>query len=116
MLYLDVLYLEFVIAGAGLIDQMNSKKQELLKYDIIKELKWFVCCNGPWVRFFGKCIHGRNLGFDVSVRPCIHTFGMEVLRQDSLWGRECSDNFSWREIASQRCIWQPGPRFSGGKS
>ena len=26
---------------------------------------------------------------------------------DSIWARECSGNFPWREIAWQRCIWQP---------
>ena len=33
--------------------------------------------------------------------------GMEVGRQDSLWGPDCSGNFPWREIAWQPCIWQP---------
>ena len=35
-----------------------------------------------------------------------------VGRQDNLWGRECSGNFRWREIAWQLCI--GNPRFSGG--
>ena len=62
----------------------------------------------PWVRFFGKSIHPRNFGYDVTyARPPVQTVGVEVGRQDSLWERECSGNFPWREIAWQRCNWQP---------
>ena len=39
MLYLDVLDLDYIIAVIGLNDQMNSKKQEVLKSDRMKELK-----------------------------------------------------------------------------
>ena len=68
----------------------------------------------PWVKSFGKSIRARNLGYDVSVGSPGQTVGVEVRRQDSLWGRECSGNFPWREIAWQRCL--GNPRFSGGKS
>ena len=37
MLYLDVLHLDYVIEDIGLNDQMNSKKQELLKSDLIND-------------------------------------------------------------------------------
>ena len=39
MLYLDVLDLDYMIAVIGLNDQMNSKKQEVFKSDLMKELK-----------------------------------------------------------------------------
>ena len=39
MPYLDVLDLGNIIAVIGLNDQMNSKKQEVLKSDRMKELK-----------------------------------------------------------------------------
>ena len=39
MPYLDVLDLGNIIAVKGLNDQMNSKKQEVLKSDRMKELK-----------------------------------------------------------------------------
>ena len=34
-----------------------------------------------------------------SARPPVETVGVEVGRQENLWGRECSGNFPWREIA-----------------
>ena len=44
----------------------------------------------PWVRFFGKSIHARNFGYDVtsvhpSVCPPVQTVGVKMGRQDSLW-------------------------------
>ena len=48
------------------------------------------------------------------VRPIVQTVGVEVGRQDSFWGRECSGNFPWQEIAWQRYI--SNPRFSGRMS
>ena len=39
MLYLDVLDLNNILAVIGLNDQMNSKEQEVLKTDRMKELK-----------------------------------------------------------------------------
>ena len=39
--------------------------------------------------------------------PGVQTAGVEVGRQNSLLGRECSSNFPWQEIARQRCIRQP---------
>ena len=49
----------------------------------------------PWVRFFGKSIHARNFGYDLThvqsyVHPPVQTVGVEVGRQDSLQGREFS--------------------------
>ena len=41
------------------------------------------------------------------VRPPVQTVGVEVGRQNSLWGREYSGNFPRREIVWQHCIWQP---------
>ena len=39
----------------------------------------------PWVRFFGKSIHARNFGYDVTfVRRPVQTVGVELGRQDSL--------------------------------
>ena len=61
----------------------------------------------PWVRNFGKSIDTRNFGYDVSVGTPARTVGVEVGRQDRVWGQECSGNFPWREIAWQRCIRQP---------
>ena len=68
--------------------------------------------SGPTVRFFGKSIHMREILAMTSAyaRPRVQTVGVEVGRQDSLWGPECSGNFPWREVA-----WQHR-RFSGGKS
>ena len=43
MLYLDVLDLDYRIGVSGLNDQMNRKKQAVLKSDRMKELKW---CHG----------------------------------------------------------------------
>ena len=61
----------------------------------------------PIGKLFWKSIHARNFGYDVSVRPCVPTVGVEVGRQDSVWGQKCSDNSPWGKIAWQRCIWQP---------
>ena len=76
---------------------------------LIAELRRAKRASGPpWVRLFGKSTQPRNFGYAITyIRPPAQTVGGEVGRQDSLWGRECSGNFPWREIAWKRCIWQP---------
>ena len=41
------------------------------------------------------------------VLPPVQAVGVEVGRQDNIWGRDCSGNFPWREIVWQRCISNP---------
>ena len=40
----------------------------------------------------------------MTLRPPVHSVGVEVGRQDNLLG---TGMFPWRGIARQRCIWQP---------
>ena len=49
---------------------------------------------------FGKSIHVRNFCYDVTyIRPPVQTVEVEVGKPYSLWEQNCSDNFSWLEIA-----------------
>ena len=97
---------------------IDTKKERVARKKGLhsSQLNWLVAelrrakhaSGAPWVTFFGKSIYARNFGYDFTyVRPPVQTVGVEVGRQDSLWGREYSGNFPWREIAWQRCIWQP---------
>ena len=70
--------------------------EQKLRYRLL-----FYLTGAPLVRFFGKSIDAGNFDYDVSVRPSarppvrppVQTVWVEVGRQDSLWGRECSASF-----------------------
>ena len=76
---------------------------------LIAELRRTKRASGaPWVIFFGKSpgypCEKFWLWRQQYVRPPVETVGVEVGRQDSLWGWESSSgNFTWREIAWQWC-------------
>ena len=49
-----------------------------------------------------------------SVRlSAVQTVGVEVGRNENLWGWECSGNFPWRVVTWKRCIWQPAFLWRG---
>ena len=60
-----------------------------------------------WVIFLGNLSMREMSAYASPPRRPVQTVGVEVGREDRLWGRECSGNFSSRQIAWQRCIWQP---------